>query len=127
MEPNAEISTTICRQIMGGSFSKRYLRLEFELNEKFRAKANETYKDTRELVGKDQRINRFTQQQLSEAIDDASDRYINDALEAAKAYVEKGCTYYTRNDCGPLVKDAIAGFIAANKAPEKSPVLQSSL
>ncbi|MFB2893787.1 patatin-like phospholipase family protein [Aerosakkonemataceae cyanobacterium BLCC-F50] len=125
MEPNAEISTTICRQIMGGAFSKRYLRLEFELNEKFRAKANETYKDTRELVGKDQRINRFTQQPLSEAIDDASDRYINDALAAAKAYVEKGCTYYTRNDCGPLVKDAIAGFIAANKAPEKSPLLQT--
>ncbi|MFB2835705.1 patatin-like phospholipase family protein [Floridanema evergladense] len=125
MEPNAEISSTICRQIMGGWSSKRFLRLEFELNERFKTKAKdpekETYRDTRELVGKDRRINRFTEKKLSEAIDDATNQYINDALEAAKAYLEKGCTYYTRNDCGPLVRDAIADFIQANKEPEKSP------
>lgn len=127
MEPNAEISSTICRQIMGGESSRSYLRFEFELNERFKAKENETYKDTRELVGKDRRINRFTGKKLSEAIDDASNQYIKEALEAATAYVEKGCTYYTRNDCGPLVKDAIAQFIQANKEPEKSPELQSPL
>lgn len=114
MEPTAEIAATICRQLLGGYSSKRYLRLEFELNERFQAKENETYKDTRELVPKNQRINRFTQKKLSEAIDDASDRYINDALEAATAFVETGCTYYNRSYCGPLVKDAIADFLANN-------------
>lgn len=117
MEPTAEIATTICRQLLGGYDSKRYLRLEFELNDRFQAKENETYKDTRELVGKDQRVNRFTQKKLSEAIDDASDRYIQDALEAATAFIEKGHTYYTRNDRGPLVKDAIANFLANNESP----------
>lgn len=114
MEPTAEIATTICRQLLGGYSSKRYLRLEFELNERFKAKENETYKDTRELVPKEQRINRFTQKKLSEAIDDASDQYINDALEAATAFVETGCTYYNRNYSGPLVKDAIADFLTHN-------------
>jgi uncharacterized protein len=114
MEPTAEIATTISRQLLGGYSSKRYLRLEFELNERFQAKENETYKDTRELVAKDQRINRFTQKRLCEAIDDASNEYINDALEAATAYIATGRTYYTRNDYGPLVKDAIADFLANN-------------
>ena len=113
MEPTAEIATTICRQILGGFSSKRYLRLEFELNERFKAKENETYKDTRELVAKENRINRFTQKKLSEAIDDASDQYIKDALEAATTFVEKGCTYYHRNHDGPLVKDAIANFLTS--------------
>jgi patatin-like phospholipase/acyl hydrolase len=57
---------------------------------------------------------------------DFSNQYITDALEAAKAYIEKGCTYYTRDDFGPLVKDAIADFIQANKKPEQSPEFPSS-
>ncbi|HEY9301972.1 MAG TPA: patatin-like phospholipase family protein, partial [Phormidium sp.] len=114
MEPTAEIATTICRQLLGGYSSKRYLRLEFELNERFKAKENETYQDTRELVAKEQRINRFTKKKLSEAIDDATEVYIRDSLEAATAFTESGRTYYTRNDHGPLVKDAIADFLANN-------------
>ncbi|OKH35969.1 patatin [[Phormidium ambiguum] IAM M-71] len=114
MEPTAEIAATICRQLLGGYDSKRYLRLEFELNERFKAKENETYKDTRELVPKEQRINRFTQKKLSEAIDDSSEQYIQDALEAATAFVETGCTYYNRALCGPLVKNAIADFLTNN-------------
>jgi patatin-like phospholipase/acyl hydrolase len=114
MQPTAEIANTICRQLLGGYYSKRYLRLEFELNERFKPKENETYKDPRELVVKEQRVNRFTQKKLSEAIDDASEEYIYNALEAATAYVETGRTYYIRNENGPLVKDAIAKFIADN-------------
>lgn len=49
-----------CRQILGGFESNRYLRLKFDLNERFKAKANETYKDTRALMKAQERTNGFT-------------------------------------------------------------------
>ena len=88
--------------------------MEFDLNERFKAKANETYKDTRALVKAQEQTNRFTGKKVSEAIDDARDEIINDLLETATAFIEKGCTYYSRNDHGSLVKNAIAEFIDAN-------------
>lgn len=111
MEPTSEIDTTVCRQILGGFESKRYLRLEFDLNDRLKAKANETYKDTRALVKAQERTNRFTGKKVSEAIDDARDEIITDLLETATAFIEQGRTYYSRNGDGLPVKDAIAEFI----------------
>lgn len=115
MEPTSEIDTTICQQIMGGVESKRYLRLDFDLNDRFKVKANETYKDTRELVQLQERINRFTGKKISEAIDDAREEIIRDLIETATGFIEKGRTYESRTQGqGPFVKDAIADFIKAN-------------
>lgn len=117
MEPTSEIATTICKQILGGFESKRYLRLEFDLNERFKAKdeKKETYKDTRLLVKAHERTNRFTGKRVSEAIDDARAEIINDLIETTTAFIEKGHTYYLRdNDQGPLVREAIGNFINAN-------------
>lgn len=114
MEPTSEIDTTVCRQILGGFESKRYLRIEFDLNERFKAKANETYKDIRALVKDQERTNRFTGKKVSEAIDDARAETITDLLETATAFIEQGRTYYSRNGDGLPVKDAIAEFIDAN-------------
>ncbi len=114
MEPTSEIDTTICKQILGEFGAKRYLRLQFDLNERFGSKANETYKDTRQVLPPEQRTNRFTGKKLTEEIDDATDRAINDMLDTATSFIEKGRTYYTRNEDGPLVKDAIAQFIDYN-------------
>ncbi|AUT03470.1 patatin [Nostoc sp. CENA543] len=114
MEPTSEISSTICRQIMGGYNSQRYLRLQFDLNERFQPKDKESFRDTRILLEREQRINRFTQSPLSEEMDDARPETIKRFIDAASQFVDEGCTYYTRNDCGPRVKDAIAAFIKSN-------------
>lgn len=114
MEPTSEVSSTICRHIMGGSNSQRYLRLQFDLNEKFKAKENETYKDTRELLKPNERANRFTKTRLSEEMDDARYRTLESLIDATSKFVDYGCTYYTRDDCGPQVKKAIASFLQAN-------------
>ncbi|MBD2345412.1 patatin-like phospholipase family protein [Anabaena subtropica] len=114
MEPTSEVSNTICRQIMGGFNSHRYLRLQFDLNERFQPKKEESYKDTRQVLKPTERVNRFTQTPLSEEMDDARDNILEYLIDATSKFIDKGCTFYTRNDCGPEVKKAIASFIRAN-------------
>ncbi|MBD2180811.1 patatin-like phospholipase family protein [Planktothrix sp. FACHB-1355] len=117
MEPTSEVDTTICQQIMGGFNSKRYLRLQFDLNERFKAKDpnNESYKDVREIVPEKDRKNRFTGKKISEAIDDSRKQIINDLLATATEFIEQGLTSYARvgGDSQP-VKKAIASFIDSN-------------
>ncbi|MBD2202445.1 patatin-like phospholipase family protein [Calothrix sp. FACHB-1219] len=114
MEPTSEIDSTICRQLMGGYESKRYLRLQFDLNERFKAKPGETAKDTRILLKPHERTNQYTGRKVSEEIDDASPDVIQNLIEATAAFIEQGHAYSTRNDLGPKVKQAIASFIAIN-------------
>lgn len=114
MEPTSEIDSMICRQIMGGYDSKRYLRLQFDLNERFKAKPGETYKDARILLQPEERTNRFTKTQVNEEIDDASETTITQLRNAATKFIAEGCTYYTRDDRGPLVTEAIKSFITVN-------------
>jgi len=109
MEPTSEVSSTICRQIMGGFNSQRYLRLQFDLNERF-----QPYKDTRQVLKPGERVNRFTQTPLTEEMDDTRDDILRYLIDATSKFIDKGYTFYTRNDCGPQVKDAIASFIQAN-------------
>ncbi|MBD2353049.1 patatin-like phospholipase family protein [Tolypothrix sp. FACHB-123] len=114
MEPTSEINSTICRQLMGGYESQRYLRLQFDLNERFKAKSKETYKDTRVVLKPHERTNKYTGKKVSEEIDDASQDVIQQLIDATSAFIDEGHTYYTRNDLGPNVKQAIASFIAIN-------------
>ncbi|MDZ8050923.1 MAG: patatin-like phospholipase family protein [Aulosira sp. ZfuVER01] len=114
MEPSSEIDTTICRQIMGGYESQRYLRLQFDLNERFRAKSGETYKDTRIILRPEERKNKYTGKKVSEEIDDANQDVIQQLINATSTFIHEGHTYYTRDDVGPNVKEAIASFIAIN-------------
>lgn len=114
MEPTSEIDSTICRQIMGGYDSKRYLRLQFDLNETFQAKPEETYKDPRIVLPPEDRKNRFTGEKVSEEIDNASLEIIEQLINTTSAFIEKGLTYYTRDDSGSPIKEAIASFIKDN-------------
>ncbi|BAY98799.1 patatin [Tolypothrix tenuis PCC 7101] len=114
MEPTSEVNSTICRQIMGGYESQRYLRLQFDLNERFKAKPGETYKDSRVLLRPEDRKNRYTNIKVSEDIDNAHRDIIAQWIDTTSAYIDEGHTYYTRDDVGPKVKDAIASFIAIN-------------
>ncbi|MEH1871621.1 patatin-like phospholipase family protein [Nostoc sp.] len=114
MEPTSEIDSTICRQIMGGYNSKRYLRLQFDLNETFKAKPEETYKDPRIVLPPEDRKNRFTGQKVSKEIDNASSEIIQQLIDTTSAFIDKGLTYYTRDESGYPIKEAIASFIKDN-------------
>ncbi|BBD68154.1 patatin [Nostoc commune NIES-4072] len=114
MEPTSEIDSTICRQIMGGYDSKRYLRLQFDLNETFKAKPEETYKDPRIVLPPEERKNRFTGEKVSPEIDNASLEIIEQLINTTSAFIDKGLTYYTRDDSGSPIKEAIASFIKDN-------------
>ena len=114
MAAPAEIDSTVCQQVMGGLGSERYLRLQFELNENFRPRADETFRDARELVVAEQRVNRFTGKPVTEKMDDASPAAIEELLEVTRLFIEQGRTFETRNQKGPLVKDAIAAFLDRN-------------
>ncbi|WP_375503106.1 patatin-like phospholipase family protein [uncultured Nostoc sp.] len=114
MEPTSEIDSTICRQIMGGYDSKRYLRLQFDLNETFKAKLEETYKDPRIVLPPEDRKNRFTGEKVNEEIDNASLEIIEQLINTTSAFINKGLTYYTRDDSGSPIKEAIASFIKDN-------------
>ncbi|MCC5598717.1 patatin-like phospholipase family protein [Nostoc favosum] len=114
MEPTSEIGSTICRQIMGGYDSKRYLRLQFDLNEKFKPKPEETYKDPRILLAPEERKNLFTGKKVSEEIDNTNSEIIEQLINTTSAFIDKGLTYYTRDNSGSQIKEAIASFIKNN-------------
>jgi uncharacterized protein len=114
MEPTSEIGSTICRQIMGGYESKRYLRLQFDLNETFKPKPQETYKDPRIVLPPEDRKNKFTNQKISEEIDNANFEIVQQLIDTTSAFIDRGLTYYTRDDSGSPIKKAIASFIREN-------------
>ncbi|MFN6481622.1 MULTISPECIES: patatin-like phospholipase family protein [unclassified Nostoc] len=114
MEPTSEIDSTICRQIMGGYDSKRYLRLQFDLNETFKPKPKETYKDPRIVLPPEDRKNRFTGKKVIEEMDNTNSEIIQQLIDTASAFIEQGLTYYTRDDSGSPIKKAIASFIRDN-------------
>lgn len=114
MEPTSEIDSTICRQIMGGYDSKRYLRLQFNLNETFKPKPKETYKDPRIVLDQEDRKNQFTGRKVTEEIDNTNPDIIDQLINTTSAFIAKGLTYYTRDDSGSGIKEAIASFIKVN-------------
>jgi patatin-like phospholipase/acyl hydrolase len=114
MDPTSEVTSTICRQIMGGYESQRYLRLQFDLNEKFKAKPQETYKDTRTLLQAEEQKNKYLNQNILEEIDNTHWEFLQQLIDATSAFIEQGRSYYTRDDVGPYVKEAIANFVRDN-------------
>ncbi|MEH1785940.1 MAG: patatin-like phospholipase family protein [Nostoc sp.] len=114
MEPTSEIGSTICRQIMGGYDSKRYLRLQFDLNETFKSKPEETYRDPRIVLPPEDRTNRFTGEKVTEEIDNTNSEILQQLIDTTSAFLDRGLTYYTRDDSGSPIKNAIASFIRNN-------------
>ncbi|MEH2053752.1 patatin-like phospholipase family protein [Nostoc sp.] len=114
MEPTSEIGSTICRQIMGGYDSKRYLRLQFDLNETFKPKPEETYRDPRIVLPPEDRTNRFTGEKVTEEIDNTNSEILQQLIDTTSAFIDRGLTYYTRDDSGSPIKKAIASFIRDN-------------
>ncbi|MDZ8092950.1 MAG: patatin-like phospholipase family protein [Nostoc sp. DedQUE05] len=134
MEPTGEINSTICQNILGGFESGHYLRLDFDLNERYKPLANEDYKMTRTLIEKKyQRKNQYLVQavntnlkeynddcivqniRVNEEMDDSSNKNIKTLIAAAQAFIDIGLIYDSRvYGKGPKVKDAIEQFIKVN-------------
>ena len=94
--------------------SKRYLRLQFDLNETFKPKPKETYKDPRIVLPPEARKNRFTGKKVTEEIDNTSPEIIQQLIDTTSAFIDRGLTYYTRDDSGSPIRKAIASFIRDN-------------
>lgn len=132
MEPTGEINATICQNILGGYESGHYLRLDFDLNERYQVSADENYKMTRTIIEKkEDRKNKYLVKAVkenlkeykdyennmcvNEDIDDSTDRNITTLIAAAQAFVDYGLIFESRvYGEGPQVKDAIQQFIKYN-------------
>ncbi len=116
MEPTGEINATICQNIIGGFESGHYLRLDFDLNERYEVLANEDHKTARTLIEKkEQRKNKYLVETVNEEMDNSTPKNIDTLIAAAKAYIDSGLIYDSRvYGKGPKVKDAIAKFISNN-------------
>jgi patatin-like phospholipase/acyl hydrolase len=115
MEPTGEIMATMCKHIMGGFESGRYLRLDFDLNERYKVLENEDYKTVRPVIPAKERKNKFLDAKVNEAMDDGRKNNIDVLIAAAKAYLNKGVIFDSRvYGRGDKVTDAIDKFIAAN-------------
>ncbi len=114
MAGQSDVTSRVCEQLMGGLERQRYLRLQFELNEKFEKTKSYDPLSPYQLLKKDQRVNEFTGKRVSEAMDDARPEAIAQLIETAAAFLDKGCCYRSRNSPGIPVKEAIKNFILAN-------------
>ncbi|MEH2083707.1 MAG: patatin-like phospholipase family protein, partial [Nostoc sp.] len=132
MEPTSEVHTTICQNILGGFESGHYLRLDFDLNERYKISANENYKMTRTLIEKkEERKNKHLvkavninpkkykdyekDMRVNEEMDDSTEKNITTLIAATQAFIDYGLIYESRvYGEGPQVKEAIRQFIDNN-------------
>lgn len=93
-------------QIMCKKNPEGYLRLQFELNNIFQ-----------QGTDRQQVINSYINEKVSEAIDDAREAQINQLIRVTEAFIEQGKVAYVDLEDQvnyPLVKEAIARFINLN-------------
>ncbi|MDJ0732164.1 MAG: patatin-like phospholipase family protein [Crocosphaera sp.] len=109
MDGQAQLQSQICEQLMGGLESDKYLRLQFPLK-KIWGKAKNIYAEAPLLSEKEQ-VNQWTQQSVSEEMDDASLENIEQLIKITKKYIGQGYSTENRFFCGYQVKEAIRHFI----------------
>jgi len=121
MEPTGEIMATMCKHIMGGFESGRYLRLDFDLNERYKALEKEDDKTVRPLIPAKERKNQFVGEKVNEDMDNARKENIDGLIKAAEAYINNAPLFESRvYGTGDKVKVAIDKFIAANPVTDTS-------
>ena len=125
MDGQAQLQSQICQQLMGGLESDRYLRLQFALKEIWGEPEN-VYAQA-PLLPEKQKVNKWTQQPVSEQIDDATKENIEQLINITEQYIEQGFTTEDRFRRGCQVKEGIRRFIGglqqlriAKKFPESS-------
>jgi uncharacterized protein len=80
----SEMEESICRQILGGEEAGYYLRLDFDLNERFEVRKPGSL-EPRKILPKGKEKNKYTEKVLKENMDDPN--ICSDLIDAAKAYI----------------------------------------
>lgn len=111
MEGQAELQSRICLQLLGGSTSRRYLRLQYELNEAFEKPTPDRYLAQSRILSEKERKNFWTKRRIAEKMDDARESNINELLNATQEYINNGNVFENRYEHYGTVKDEIKQFL----------------
>jgi patatin-like phospholipase/acyl hydrolase len=125
MEGQAEVQSKVCLNLLGGSLSNRYLRLQFDLNESFDEPRN--YLAQAPIKENTQRVNKWLKKQVTEAMDDARPETVTTLLEATESYLEQGNIFATRFEHYGSVKDNIKQFVLCSTTPRERHSLKAAL
>jgi hypothetical protein len=117
MEGQAEVQSRICTELMGGAASRRYLRLQFELNDVFGTPTNDLAQAP--ILPKKGRKNFWTKQHIKEVMDDARKDNITQLVNATKEYLGKGNVFEDRYEHYGSVRNEIKEFISGNCEPRE--------
>lgn len=112
MEGQAELQSRVCLELMGGATSRRYLRLQFDLNTAFGKPKN--YLAQAPILSKAERHNVWTEEQIKEAMDDARPDNIDKLTKATQKYLSEGKIFENRYEHFGNVGDEIEKFIVEN-------------
>ncbi len=113
MDGQAQLQSQICQTLMGGFESDRYLRLQFPLK-KIWGEPQNVYSQA-PLLPEKQQVNKWTQQPVSEQMDDATLENIKQLINVTEQYIEQGFTTEDRYNQGCQVKEGIRRFIDEEK------------
>jgi len=105
-----QLASDVCRQILTSANPKGYLRLQFELNDRF-TQANDMCPPKR--LGKEAEVNCYTRKKVNEAMDDASPVNIQELLNTTEAFL-KSDDYKVVDGKSLSVKESIAQFLHDN-------------
>jgi patatin-like phospholipase/acyl hydrolase len=115
MEGQAEVQSRICTELMGGAASRRYLRLQFELNDVFGTPTNDLAQAP--ILPKQGRKNFWTKQHIKEVMDDARKDNVTQLANATKEYLSKGNVFEDRYEHYGSVRNEIKQFILEKCEP----------
>lgn len=115
MEGQAEVQSRICTELMGGAASRRYLRLQFELNDVFGTPTNDLAQAP--ILPKQDRKNFWTKQYIKEVMDDARPDNVTKLINATQEYLSKGNVFEDRYEHYGSVRNEIKEFISGNCQP----------
>ncbi len=117
MEGQAEVQSRICTELMGGAASRRYLRLQFELNDVFGTPTNDLAQAP--ILPKKGRKNFWTKQHIKEVMDDARPDNITQLVNATQEYLSKGNVFEDRYEHYGSVRNEIKEFISGTCQPRE--------
>ncbi len=113
MGGQAQISADVCRQLIKSINPNAYLRLQFELNQRFDPNTHSGL--PRRVLPKNQQFNEFTKTKVSEAIDDGRKENVETLIETAQAFVNSKNSYTTDAQGNSIsLEQAIENFIKNN-------------
>ena len=117
MEGQAEVQSKVCLSLLGGMQSQRYLRLQFDLNESLGEPRN--YLAQAPIQPNHQRLNKWLNKQVTEAMDDARSDTVATLLEATESYLENGNLFASRFEHYGSVKENIKQFVLGSTEPRE--------